>query len=135
MMVFSQPKTIVSINKHLYHRLQGFQCPSEATASSCQQRDVMAQISVYTFNCVRITFVCHVSDVFTWIYDIQIANIPIRTIGFRLRRLIDDALYAKSAFVSCHLKTQNLSWVSAYHRHQIDVFSCFGMGFAFDKPV
>ncbi len=135
MIVFCETKAIVSINEHLYHRLQGIYCPCEAAASPCQNWNVVAQIRVYTFNYVRIAFVCHVSYMFAWKNDIQIANISVCTVFFRLWRLIYDALYANSTLVPRHLKAHDLSWTSTHHRHQVDVFPCFGVRFLFDKPV
>ena len=48
--VFLQSETVVGLNKNSKNCLEIFQFSGKASASPCQRRDIMAQISVDTFH-------------------------------------------------------------------------------------
>ena len=50
MAMLLKAKTIVSLHKNSKNCLQVLQLPGKTSASPCQRRDIMAQISVDTFH-------------------------------------------------------------------------------------
>ena len=70
-------KTIVSLYKDSKNRLEVLQLPGKTSASPCQRRDIMAQISVDTFYRESVIFVVDVVNMLSWIDYVQISLISI----------------------------------------------------------
>lgn len=52
--MFSDTEAVAGINKHIHYSPKCFQCPGKASAATCQNRDVVPQVGVYTLNCERV---------------------------------------------------------------------------------
>ena len=70
-------KTIVSLYKDSKNRLEVLQLPGKTSASQCQRRDIMAQISVDTFHREGVILIVDVVNMLSWIDYVQISLISI----------------------------------------------------------
>ena len=88
----------------------------------------MAQISIDTLNRERVILIVDIEDMPSWKDYIQIPIVSIGTIPFRLRSCIHHLLDRLGGFVPAYNMTHNLTWLSAYHRYNVDIFSGFCSG-------
>lgn len=134
-MIFLYTKAVKSADKNSKNGLKVLQLSGKAPAAPCQSRDIMPQVSVDTFHCEGVTFVMDIEDVLSWEDHVQIAAIPIRAVLLSLLGCIHHLLDCSGRFVRTHHMTYNLSWLSAHHCHDIDIFPRFRAGLAFQEPV
>ena len=95
----------------------------------------MAQVGIDTFYCEGIFFVVNIEDVFSRIDNIQITGITVCAVSLGIGSGIHHALDRLRSFISADSMTYDLPWLTAHHRYDIDVLSCFCLRFAFKKPV
>lgn len=133
--VFGNTKTIISGYKDFYYRIKSFQLSRETPASSCKNRDIMAQISVDTLNSESVLFVVNIVNMPSRIYHIQISNISVCVISTGFWRGVYNSLYPLRCFVLCHIKPHYHAWISAYRSHHIHIFAGFGIWLFTNKPV
>ena len=95
----------------------------------------MPQVGVDAFYCKCVAFVVNIAHMATRINHINIANPTICAVSLRAWRAINDCLDSLWGLIKSNIKTRDLAGVSAYHRHQIDVFAGFGARFLPDKPI
>ena len=69
---FLQSETVVGLNKNSKNRLEIFQFSGKASASPCQRRDIMAQISIDTFHREGVILIVGVVNMLSWIDYVQI---------------------------------------------------------------
>ena len=89
---FLQSETVVGLNKNSKNRLEIFRFSGKASASPCQRRDIMAQISVDTFHCEGVILIVDVVNMLSWIDYVQIPLISICTVILCLRSSINHPL-------------------------------------------
>ncbi len=133
--VFGNTKTIISGYKDFYYRIKSFQLSRETPASSCKNRDIMAQISVDTLNSESVLFVVNIVNMPSRIYHIQISNISVCVISTGFWCGVYNSLYPLRCFVLCHIKLHYHAWISAYRSHHIHIFAGFGIWLFTNKPV
>ena len=121
--IFLEAKTVISSNENSQNRLKIFQFSRKASAAPCQCWNIMAQISIDTLNRERVILIVDIEDMPSWKDYIQIPIVSIGTIPFRLRSCIHHLLDRPGGFVPAYNMTHNLTWLSAYHRHNVDIFS------------
>lgn len=85
-------KTIVSVYKDSKNRLEVLQLPGKTSASPCQRRDIMAQISVDTFHREGVILIVDVVNMLSGIDYVQISLISICTVVFHLRSSVNHPL-------------------------------------------
>ena len=95
----------------------------------------MPKIGIYALHSVRIAFITDIANMLAWKNNIKITHVTVCEIILGIRRVIHQALQSERAFVKLDVETYDLPWFTAYHRHHIDVFTCFGLGFLIDKPI
>lgn len=127
-------KAVISANKNSKNGLKVLQLSGKAPAAPCQGRDIMPQVSVDTFHCEGVSFVMDIEDVLSREDHVQIAAVPICAELLSLWGCIYHLLYCSGRFVRTHHMTYK-SWISAYHRHDIDILPRFLAWLAFQKPV
>ena len=132
---FLRTKAVISANKNSKNGLKVLQLSGKAPAAPCQSRDIMPQVSVDAFHCEGITFVMDIENVLSWEDHVQIAAVPICAVLLSLWGCIHHLLDCSGRFVHTRHMTYNLSWLSAHHRHDIDIFPCFCAGLALQEPV
>ena len=126
---FLPAKAVISLHKNSKDSLEILQLSGETPAAPRQCWDIMAQISVDPLYGKGVIFVVNIEDMLSWKDHIQISVVSIRTIAFRIRSCIDHLLDRPRHLVPAYGMPQNLSRISAHHRHNIDVFSGFCPGF------
>ena len=126
---FLPAKAVISLHKNSKDSLEILQLSGETPAAPRQRWDIMAQISVDALYGKGVIFVVDIADMLSWKDHIQIPAVSICTIAFRLRSRIDHSLDRPGHLVPTHDMSQNLSRISAHHRHNIDVFPGFCSGF------
>ena len=119
----------ISLHKNSKDSLEILQLSGETPAAPRQCWDIMAQISVDPLYGKGVIFVVNIEDMLSRKDHIQISVVSIRTIAFRIRSCIDHLLDRPRHLVPAYGMPQNLSRISAHHRHNIDVFSGFCPGF------
>ena len=82
---FLQSETVVGLNKNSKNRLEIFQFSGKASASPCQRRDIMAQISIDTFHREGVILIVDVVNMLSRIDYVQIS--------LHLQCWLPDALY------------------------------------------
>lgn len=127
--VFLYPKTVVVSDKHIKDSLKMFQFSRKAPAPPSQCWDIMAQISVDTFRREGVTFVVVVVNIPSRKYYIQVSAIPVRAVYLRVRGRVYHALDSSGSLVPAYHMSHDLLWFSAYHRHDVDIFTGFAPGF------
>ena len=132
---FLQSETVVGLNKNSKNCLEIFQFSGKASASPCQRRDIMAQISVDTLNSESVLFVVNIVNMLSRIYHIPISNISVCVISTGFWRGVYHPLYSLSCFVLCHIKARYHAWISAYRGHHIHIFAGFSIWLFTNKPV
>ena len=120
---FLDTKAVVSSNKNSENSLEIFQLSRKASAAPCQRRDIMAQISNDTLNRERVILIVNIKDMPPWKDHIQIPIVSIGTIAFRLRNRVNHLLDRPGRFVPAYNMPHDLTWLPAYHRHNVDIFS------------
>lgn len=90
--VFLQSETVVCLNKNNKNRLEIFQFSGKASASSCQRRDIMAQISVDTFHREGVILIADVVNMLSRIDYVHISLVSIRTVILCLRNGVNHPL-------------------------------------------
>jgi hypothetical protein len=90
--VFLQSETVVGLNKNSKNCLEIFQFSGKASASPCQRRDIMAQISVDTFHCEGVILIVDVVNMLSWIDYVQISLVSICTVILCLRSSVNHPL-------------------------------------------
>ena len=128
-------ESVVRINKHLNHCSQCLQSSRKTSAATCEQGNIMPQVSIDPLDCKCIAFVAHISDVTTRIDYINITQITVSTIIFSIRSVVNNTLDSLRRFIKGHIKPHDLPRLTTNHGHQIDVFSCFSIRFTFNKPI
>lgn len=68
-------------------------------------------------------------------HHIQIPKVSIRTISFCPGNFIYHLLYRLCGSVRAHQMTNDLPWITAYHRYDIEVFTGLCSFFSLRKPV
>ena len=121
--IFLKAKAVISSNKNSQNSLKIFQFSRKASAAPCQCWNIMAQISIDTLNRERVILIVDIEDMPPWKDYIQIPIVSIGTIPFRLRSCIHHLLNRPGGFAPAYHVTHNLTWLSAYHRHNVDIFS------------
>lgn len=133
--VFGNAKAVIGSDKDLNHCVKGIQLSREASALSCEDWNIVAQISIDPLNSEGVLFVVNIVNMLSRINHIQVSAISVCTISTGFRRGIYDSLYPLRCFVLCHVKTRYHAWISAYRGHYIHIFTGFSIGFFTNKPV
>lgn len=132
---FESTKLVECIYENRHYGLQRFNCATKATASPGKHSDIVPQIGIDAFDGERVAFIAYVSHIFPWIHHIDITQIAIAAILVRGRSRINDPLYPFRRFVEAHVITNDLPWLTAYHRDQIHVFAALALSFPPEIPV
>lgn len=69
--VLLKAKAVVNPHENSKSRLEILRFSGKASASPCQRRDIMAQVSVDTFQCEGVVFAVGVVNVLSWKHNIQ----------------------------------------------------------------
>ena len=133
--MFCMSEFIVRIYEYCKHSFQGFQFATKTPTSASEYGHVMADVGVYAFNGESIVFVMYIAHVPPWIDNIHITKITVRTIALCFWSGIDNLLYPIWRFVGGNGKTDDLSWLSADHSHNIGVFAAIASCFSFHEPI
>lgn len=133
--VFVATKAVIRSDKNSKNCLKILQLSRKTSAAPRQCRDIMAQISVDTFHCESVILIVDIENMISWEHHIQISVVSVSTVMFRLGGGIHHLLNGRCRFVRTHNMSHDLPRFSAYHRHYVDVFPCFCLGFALQKPV
>lgn len=126
---FLPAEAVIGLYKNSKDSLEILQFSRETPTAPRQRWNIMAQISVDTLYGKGVIFVVDIEDMLSWKDYIQISTVSIRAIAFRARNCIDHSLNPPGHLIPAHGMPQNLSRISAYHRHYIDVFPGFCPGF------
>ena len=95
----------------------------------------MAQVGIDAFYREGVFFVVDIEDVFSRIDNIQITGITVCAVSLSIGSGIHHALDRLRSFIPADSVTYDLPRLTAHHRYDIDVLSCFCLRFAFEKPV
>ena len=128
-------KTIVSLHKDSKNRLEIFQFSGKASASPCQCRDIMVQISIDTFCCEGVILIVDIVNMLSWKDHIQISAVPVCAVHFRLGSHVYHLLNGSGGLVPAHSMARDLSGFSTCPRYNVVIFSGFSPGFVLQKPV
>ncbi len=115
--------------------LEILQFSRKTSASPRQCWDIMAQISVDAFHREGVIFVVDIVNVLSWKNHIQVPKVSIGTIIFCLRGGIYHPLDRLGRFAPAYPMPHNLTWFSAHHRHNVDIFPRFCPGLVLQKPI
>ena len=95
----------------------------------------MAQVSIYSLHRKGVLFIMRVINMLSRKHHIQIPKVSIRTISFRPGNFIYHLLYRLCGSVRAHQMTNDLPWITAYHRYDIEVFTGLCSFFSLRKPI
>ena len=126
---------VVCVNKNRHNSIKCFNATVKATASAREPRYVMPKVCVDAFYIVRVFFVADIAYMTSGKNDVQITEIAVSTVFFSIWRRIHNLLYPLRGFIAGGFKTNDLARFSAYHGHQIYIFTRLGTGFALYKPI
>ncbi len=132
---FLDAKAVVSPYKNCKNCLEIFRLSGKASVAPRQCWDIMAQISIDTFHRESVIFVADIVNVLSWKNHIQVPKVSISTIIFRLRGGINHLLDRPGRFVPAYHMSHYLTWFSAHHRHNVEIFPCLCPGLVLHKPI
>ena len=126
---------VVRINEHIQNSVKSLQTAKKTTTVPCQSRDKVPEIGVDAFDNMRIGLIAYITDVLSRVDHIQVCNIPVSGVSFRVGCGVNDSLNCPSRLVSRHRKTQNLSGLTANQQNKIYVFPRLRLCFLSYEPV
>ena len=133
---FPRTEGIICFNKRIHNSLKSSQGSIKTPTSALQTGQKTPQVRIDTFDMMRICFIAGISNIFcSVIVHIRVPEIPVRAIFFRLWSFINHLLDPPGALVLCHSKSLYLPGFAANHRHQVHIFSRFGIPLSLNKPV
>ena len=82
---FCFTELVIRVNKDFDNSLQCFKSTAKTTATPRQDRNVMTQIGIDTFDIMRVSFVMNTTNMLAGINHINVAKITIRAVIFSRR--------------------------------------------------
>lgn len=126
---------VVGMNEDVKHSPEGFNTSEEASASPSQSCYVVTQIGIGALYGMRVTFVGHISHVASNKVHPQICNPAICVVPLCLYGAIYHFLYLFRLDCVIHSIGNDLTWFTAYHRHDVRIYPFF-VAFSFPyEPI
>lgn len=131
----SEMEPIVGISKKFKDSSKRFKRTRKASASSGEDRNVMPQIGVDTFDSERIALVLLIANMHTGIDYVEISNVAIRTVILCIGSVIHYALDIFCRLFHRHIESDKLPRFTADYSKNIRIFAGFCVWLFADEPI